>query len=350
MNITLFAYSRQGCRTARRILACFPADLTQAYCPERFTEGSLLPLPQNGSFYAECFARSDALVFVGSCGIAVRKIAPCVRDKKTDPAVVCVDEKGIFAISLLSGHIGGANALTRKIADAIGATAVVTTATDINRRFSVDAWAAQNGLVIDNMTLAKAVSAEILERSIPLSSDFPVVSDYPAGVEPGTRGDLGIRISWSTQSTFSRTLHLIPKCLHLGIGCRKGISAEAVRDAVSSVLQQHRIDLRAVKAIGSIDLKAQEAGLLQYCRDIGIQPEFYTVRQLLEVPGEFSRSSFVQTITGVDNVCERAALRGADNLIVKKCAVNGVTVAVAEEKWEVSFEQSDCCGHWPREL
>lgn len=337
MNVTLFAYSRQGCRTGEKIRDCFPEEAVQCFTVERFAEGAFQPIPGRESFYGERFRQSDVLIFVGACGIAVRKIAPYVRDKRTDPAVLCVDELGTFVISLLSGHIGGANDLTHQVAAALGATPVVTTATDIHRKFSVDAWAARKGLVIGDMGLAKKISARILEAEVPLKSDFPVTGGYPGGVVAGDGGDLGICISFRTEDPFDETLHLIPRCLHLGIGCRRGTPEEAIRQTVTRVLEQNGIDPRAVKAVASIDLKAQEPGLLQYCEGLGIVPAFYGAEQLRQVPGAFTPSPFVQSVTGVDNVCERAALLGADRLIIKKTAMGGVTVAVAAEKWEVSF-------------
>ena len=229
MRAAVFAYSRQGCRTAGRVLSALSGEELRAYTMERFSEPGFLPLgrPARG-FYGELFSSSDALVFVGSCGIAVREIAPHVKDKRTDPAVICIDELGRYVIPLLSGHIGGANELARRLASALGAEAVVTTATDINNRFSVDAWAAKQGFVIDDMAAAKAVSAAVLERAVPLSSDFPVAAPYPAGTEPGSSGELGICISFVKKSPFKRTLRLIPRILHLGIGCRRGTPAGAI--------------------------------------------------------------------------------------------------------------------------
>ena len=146
MRLTLFAYSRTGCQTVRRLLAARREDSAVCYAAARLEEDGFLPLEK--AVYRQAFSSSDALIFVGACGIAVREIAPYVRDKRTDPAVVCIDERARFAISLLSGHIGGANALTAELAEALGATPVITTATDVNGRFSVDAWAAQNGWTI----------------------------------------------------------------------------------------------------------------------------------------------------------------------------------------------------------
>lgn len=338
MRISVFAYSRRGCETARLVKSSFAGDDCTCYTMEKFGQPDFLPMEKPGiDFYGKLFADSDAMVFVGSCGIAVRQIAPHVRDKKTDPAVICIDELGRFVIPVLSGHIGGANDLALKLAQVLKATPVVTTATDINGKFSVDAWAARHGCRISDMKAAKAVSARILEQPVPLMSRFPVKTELPAGVVSADRGDLGILLSWKQEQPFDETLQLIPAVLHLGIGCRKGISQEAVTAAVEQVLKDYQIDRRAIKCAASIDLKAQEEGLLGFCRDAELPITFYTAQELRAVPGEFTKSQFVSSITGVDNVCERSAMLGAEHLIVKKTACNGVTVAVAEENWEVYF-------------
>ena len=335
MNAAIFAFSRQGCQTARNIMAVCPDVIWNSFTMERFGEADFSPI--SPKCYEESFAQSELMVFVGSCGIAVRKIAPFVHDKRTDPAVVCVDELGTFVIPLLSGHIGGANALARRIAESLHATPVITTATDINRKFSVDTWATENGCVISSMKLAKSVSAAILEGDIPIKSDFPVVGSLPNGVIPGETGQLGIYLTSTDKEPFEHTLRLIPRRLHLGIGCRRGTEKEAIQAAVEQVFQAHHLDFRAVKSAASIDLKKDEEGLLSFCREQKIPIRFYTAEELKTVSGDFTPSAFVQSITGVDNVCERSALMGAEKLIVRKTACHGVTVAVATEKWEVHF-------------
>ena len=338
MKIAVFAYSRQGCKTARRVIAYFAGHEIQAYTMARFEEPGFGSITRPSKpFYGPIFSGVDAMVFVGSTGIAVREIAPHVRDKATDPAVVSIDELGRFCVPLLSGHIGGANDLALELANALDATPVITTATDINKRFSVDAWAARNGYEIASLSRAKAVSAAILEQDVPLKSDYPIVTNLPGGVVLADSGDVGIRISVFKDEPYKRTLRLIPKILHLGIGCRKGTSVETIREAVDEVLLAHNIDRRAVKCAASIDLKAEESGLLAFCQEQKLPVTFYSAEELKAVPGDFTPSAFVQSITGVDNVCERAALIGAEKLIVKKTARNGVTVALAEEHWEVRF-------------
>ncbi|MBR0136285.1 MAG: cobalt-precorrin 5A hydrolase [Clostridia bacterium] len=336
MSVSLFAYSKKGIGTARRIAAALEGP-TALYTVERLAGEGLLPIPKpSAPFFGKRFSNDDALIFVSSCGIAVRSIAPHIRSKTEDPAVIVIDETGRFVISLLSGHIGGANALAERIADALGATAVITTATDASGRFSVDSWAKANGFSIRDMGMAKAVSAAILEGDIPLKSDFPIIGKLPAGLKTG-EGETGVYVTYKTDEPYKNTLRIIPKCLRLGIGCRRGIAREAVKNAVDTVLFNNGIDPLAVKCAASIDLKRDEAGLLEYCLEAGLPTEFFSAERLNGVQEAVSSSEFVKSVTGVDCVCERAALVGADRLIVKKTAINGVTVAVSLEKTEVSF-------------
>ena len=340
MKLAVFAFSRRGRDTARRCLAALagPGDEYRAYASESWAGEGFSPIrPPLADFTAPVFAWADAMVFVGACGIAVRAIAPHVRDKRTDPAVLAVDELGQFVIPLLSGHIGGANRLAARLAEAVGATAVVTTATDVNRRFSVDEWSARQGLYIDDMAAAKAVSAAILEGPVPVWSDFPIAGDLPAGLEPGESGPLGICISWRRKFPFDRTLLLVPPVLRLGIGCRRGTSSGAIAALADQLLAEHNVHPAAVEAVATIDLKKDETGLLDFCRDRGWPLSCYSAEELAAVEGDFTPSDFVRSVTGVDNVCERAALLGAERLLVKKTARDGVTAALALNAWEVRF-------------
>lgn len=341
MNLAVFAFSRRGLETAARVRAALAGaeDDCPIYVPERLAgEGTVPIAPPLAAFTGAVFREADALVFVGACGIAVRAVAPHVRDKTTDPAVVSVDELARFVIPLLSGHIGGANALAVRLAEALGATAAVTTATDVNGRFSVDAWAAEQGLHMDDMKAAKAVSAAILEGPVPLWSDFPVAGALPPGVVMGETGPVGICISWRRQTPFGKTLLLVPRVVRLGIGCRRGTSWAAIHALVERVLEENGVPREAVKSAASIDLKKNEPGLLAYCQRQGWPLRFYSASQLKAVEGAFSSSDFVRRTTGVDNVCERAAALGGGELIIKKTARNGVTVAAAVEGYEVRFD------------
>lgn len=340
MKLTLFAYSKAGIETAKRIALSSPGTVI-AYAPERLAGDGFLPIPKPSAPLCEdAFRSSDALVFVSSCGIAVRSAAPYIRSKTTDPAVVVVDELGKYAIPILSGHLGGANELAARIAREIGALPVITTATDINGKFSVDSWAKAHGFAISDMEAAKAVSAAILERDVPFASDFQIKGALPNGLCEGETGDVGVYATYADESAapFSTTLRLIPKCIVVGIGCRKDTPAEKIRYAVDKTFAYNGVDIRAVKRVASIDIKKDEAGLKEYCREAGLPLSFYSSEELNAVKGDFTPSGFVKRITGVDNVCERAAMMCADELIIGKTAENGVTVAAALQKTEVRFE------------
>lgn len=339
MNISVFAYSRKGTETAQQIASFLSDEKIILFSPERIAADPFLPIPMpSGDFYGKHFREAEALIFVGACGIAVRSIAPFIRSKQSDPAVLCIDEQGRFVIPILSGHIGGANRLAEKLAAGLGAQAVVTTATDINGRFSVDEWAVRNGLIIDNMTRAKEISAAILEEDIALFSMLPFGSALPNGLVLKEEGPVGIFIGWEKREPYGKTLRLVPRNLHVGIGCRKGTSAETIRKAVFEVFARNNIDRRALKSAASIDLKAGEPGLLEFCRTEGLPLTCYSAEELRSVPGEFAESDFVESVTGVGNVCERAAMMGADKLIIPKTICEGVTVAAAAEMKEVCFE------------
>lgn len=338
MKLAIFAFSRRGRDTGLRLRDCLaePGDECRCFAPERYAEGEFEPLASPCAQAAgPLFAWADALVFVGAAGIAVRSIAPWVRDKRADPAVLCVDELGRFVIPLLSGHIGGANALALRLAERLGAAPVITTATDVNGKFSVDAWAAQQGLFLDDMRAAKAVSAAILEGPVPLACDFPIEGDLPPGVVPGDAGEVGICISCRERRPFGQTLLLVPPVLHLGLGCRRGTPEEAVRAAADRVLDG--VHPRAVKRAASIDLKRDESGLLGFCAARGWPLAFYSARELAALEGDFTSSERVRRITGVDNVCERAAMMGAQRLLVRKTVCGAVTAAVAAEDWTARF-------------
>lgn len=339
MKLAVFAFTRRGCDLAEKVAHLFPeAEEVRLYTMEKFNLSGFLPIRSPlPAFVGPVFSWADVLIFVGACGIAVRAIAPWVKDKKEDPAVLVADEGGQFVISLLSGHIGSANRLAKELAGKLGAAPVVTTATDVNGRFSVDEWAAKQGFAILDFRLAKAVSAAILEADIPLCADAPIAASLPTGVTLGDRGALGIYIGYRRAAPFTETLTLVPKCLHLGIGCRRGTSREAIEGAVLGVLEEHGFRREAVKTVSSIDLKASEPGLLAFCKAWNLPVSFFSAGQLQEVPGKFSSSPFVKKTTGVDNICERSAMVGASKIIVPKTARDGVTVALAEESWEVVF-------------
>lgn len=351
----------------------------------------------------------DAIIFVGATGIAVRAIAPFICGKTVDPAVLVIDEAGRYVISLLSGHLGGANALARTAASLIEAEPIITTATDAESAFAVDTFAKENGFLLTDLRKAKEVSAKVLRgEKLRIYSDIPMerlvqrparheaelvpaqdidradivisyrthilkpasepdagASDRPSDAsetqhpayqnaelsdartdavqvhslldrDSAASGSLGISVHPTEKLSQAIGLRLIAKRVHVGLGARKGVTQAEVAAAVATCLEDAGIDPRAVVALASIDLKKQEAGILAYSYESGVPFVTYTAEELRTVEGAFAGSSFVQSVTGVANVCERAAAYAAGRsghaeVLVHKTIHGNVTTAVAVE-------------------
>ena len=276
---------------------------------------------------AEQFPKREALVFVGAAGIAVRAIASHIRHKAEDPAVLCVDELGAYVIPLLSGHLGGANALARELAALTGGEAVITTATDLNALFAVDLWAKKQGMAVLQTERIKNVSAKLLRgECVRIDCPWPVSGERPRLVELGEPEDVCV----SCRRESGDALQLVPRIVTLGLGCRRGTTLAQLETVFSRFCDERGLLPQAVAAAASIDLKADEEGLLAFCAAHGWSLHFYSAEELKALPGSFSASPFVEQTTGVDNVCERAAVCAGGRLMEAKYAAEGVTFAAAE--------------------
>ena len=258
----------------------------------------------------EYFDSCDALLFIGACGIAVRAVAPLLKDKTTDPAVVVMDEEARHVIPLLSGHIGGANALAREIALKTGAETVLTTATDLRGMTAADTWAAEHGCAIENPAAIRAVSA------FQLAGGQPGVAITEREIAP----------------PFPVTLYLRPRTLTLGAGCRRDTDPEAFEAKARAFLKECGVSLLSVKALATIDVKREEKAFLRFCEKYRFPLRAYSAQELKAVPGCFSHSDFVEKTVGVDNVCERAAAAEGGRLLTGKTVMDGVTFALAGDE------------------
>ena len=330
-------------------------------------------------FAAQAFERKEPILFIGACGIAVRSIAPYVKDKKTDPPVIVMDEKGKYVIPILSSHLGGGEKLAELLSEILGGQLINTTASDVNQRFAVDTFAKTNGLKISDMKKAKDVAAAIVDgkkciisisrRDFEVEGALPdevtvqwVENSVPQGEDSGIQY-VKVMISNRTDELVctdmieeaalqSKTadmtgkipLQLIPKNVILGVGCKKGKNVQELMAFILCVLDQLKLVPDAVKCMASIDLKKDEQGLLQAAEILNVpfltfSSEKLEKQQLPEETECFSESEFVKEVTGVSNVCERAAVAaGADYLIQKKVSYQGMTLAVGIQKGTICFE------------
>lgn len=396
MKISIICFTLTGQQTGEKLKKALEE---QEHAVSLYTKSKYIPesIKESTKEWAgKQFESADGIIFIGATGIAVRSIAPYVASKKTDPAVLVTDECGKFVISLLSGHLGGANELALQAAEALHAVPIVTTATDLEGKFAVDVFAKKNNCHIFRMKEAKEVSAALLAgEKVGFYSEFPWEGELPDGLvnccglrdenwisenEPGTNvqndnqiksaSDLfpkvGIAVTIHKNCTpFLSTTHVVPPAVTLGMGCRKNKEAGAVEKAMFACLEENQIYPQAVACLASIDIKKEEPGLLALAEKMGIPFETFSSEELLGVKGEFTASSFVSRTVGVDNVCERSALKAAQDriclntgripernqtkpgtrrggehcrLIQRKQAADGVTAALVLADWRIHFE------------
>ncbi len=338
MKVRAIAFSTQGCRTLQRLEGMF--DDIELFSKTRADSLGIQTVKNLDDWTKESFASCDALIFVGAMGICVRHIAPYLKSKDVDPAVIDIDEMARFTIPVSSGHIGGGNELALKIADYLDSTPVITTATDLHGLFAVDVFAVKNHLSIQRLVLAKEASSRILHGDfLGFVSRNGYEGELPKGLTPAEGGEFGICISIDSEDKpFDKTLLLVPQDISIGIGCRKDTDPEKLSQFVKETLWKEGIYKLRVGAISSIDIKSKEEAILELGAEYKVRPQFYTADQLMSLQGEFSKSEFVKSVTSVDCVCERSAVYGGGELILKKTAKDGMTIAIAKKKITPRFD------------
>lgn len=305
-----------------------------------------------GEAVAEAFHGYDALIFIMATGIAVRMIAPHLAGKLSDPAVVVMDEAGQHVISLLSGHIGGANQLTRELSEALGAEAVITTATDVERLLAVDVLASECALRPWPKSEIKSLNSALLEGNAIgyyIDSELPGAEFYrkcflkhkidvisvkecefdsiiaPAALvtakEPHPRGGI---------------LYLTPRRLIAGIGCRRGVSSDTIMEALTAACHMIHREPSDISLLASTDVKSDEEGLLQAAASLGKSIRFRDADSLQSTIERYglTESDFVRNTIGVGNVCEASALACVEKgrFALAKTKFGSVTVALIWEK------------------
>ncbi len=354
MKICIISFTAKGAFLAETVRRKLDKDLQAAV----FTKHK--PLPGQPTSLKNTYVESSlsewtgqrfrehcALLFIGACGIAVRAIAPFVRDKLEDSPVLVMDEAGKFVIPLLAGHFGGANELAVTIAGKTGAVPVVTTATDVNGLFAVDVFARKNRLAVCNRSGIEKVSSSVLAGQ---KVTMAVAGAWNGNVPPEltmvpypVNGNVTVLVSPFFADGEKANLLLCPPAYVLGVGCRRGKPLEEIEQAAKERLNAAGIRWEALAAVASIDRKKDEPGLLAFAEKHRLPFLTFSSDRLNRLDGDFSSSSFVEQQVGVDNVCERAAMAacGEDGkLICGKYAENGITVAIAEKKWSVSFDET----------
>ena len=283
---------------------------------------------------AEAWPHYDAFICVMAAGIVVRALAPLVEDKKTDPAVLVVDELGHFTISLLAGHLGGANDLARQVAKLTGGQAVITTASDVLGHTALDIWARDHGFVVgdrERLTAAMAILVNTGRLQVYYDIDIPELPvDFMKIADPA-QADL--IVSFRAKVKGHRP-HLHPCNLVAGVGCNRGTPASAFSAAFHDLCEKQNLAPASFRNLASIDLKNDEKGLLEFANQNRYAIDFYDKDTLNSVP-DLTASPAVLKATGAQGVAEPAAILSSSSgqLIIGKQKWQDVTIAVARAPW-----------------
>jgi cobalt-precorrin 5A hydrolase len=348
MNFAIVAITEKGAELARRLAGAFPQatlHLPQTLGVDEGADGFAEPVTK---LLPQLFERRQGLVCIMAAGIVVRTLASCLKGKDSDPAVVVMDEAGQFAVSLLSGHLGGANDLARVVARAVGGRAVITTATDVQGLPAWDDIARREGLGVEPEKNIRRLNGLLLRgQEITLVDRQGLVARHFSGI-PGVKGvatfaeairSHGAGKVFVTNRFFPQLedredfLVLRPRNLVVGIGCNRGTPWEEIEEAVTGALQHSFLSLKSVGALATVREMADEKGLSLFAGKYRLPIEYHTAEALNAVLVSTESSAPAQAAAGAKGVCEPAALlsagRGA-TLLVKKRILGNMTVAVAE--------------------
>ncbi|MDA8233266.1 MAG: cobalt-precorrin 5A hydrolase [Clostridia bacterium] len=360
MTTAVIALTGQGLLTAKRVMEWLTLQgkgSVHIYLPEKLSGLAEVGPEEEIIFYqgplgeelAKIFQQYRVLICIMALGIVVRIIGPLAVNKGEDPAVVVMDEKSQFAISVLSGHLGGANELTGQLAEALGATAVVTTATDVQGKRAIDALARQWDMAIEPLAVIKAVNGALLEnKEIPVyyEGELPEALPEPYRARPFNTGEDQAELTpmvYITNkvilSSGEGNLFLRPKNLVVGVGCRRGCPVTRVKGAIQEVLTGAGLSLKSIRALATVEIKRDEEAITEAARQLGVEVKYFSTEAINDfwVQAEEANipliySDFVKQQIGVSGVCEPTALMAwpGARLIVPKTNYQGVTVAVAE--------------------
>lgn len=283
----------------------------------------------------DSFRKNEDLIFISATGIAVRSIAPFLKNKEQDPAVLVIDDQGRFVISLCSGHLGGANDLARTIARKIGAIPVITTATDGRGYEGLDLYAKKMNFSYDSIhNLTPLTGAMVDDKKIFLYNPYK----YQEPNYPNFTKKMDSKIDYSLAITDEDKLnlpgysvYLRPKTLHLGLGCKKGADYQALKFLIEAVFKKLNLSLASIKDMASIDIKKDEEAFKKLSEDLNIDFFCFRPEELSLLEDRVQGSSFVKKTVGVSSVSATAALKLGGELIIEKEVYEGFTLSLSRE-------------------
>ena len=283
----------------------------------------------------------NGLVFISSTGIAIRMINSYIKNKTMDPAIVVIDDCGRFSISLLSGHLGGANELSNWIAKAIDAMPVITTASDNRGIEAIDIFAKKNNYYMDNMKLVTKITGIMVNgKTLGFYSEDNKTINYPNIVTVKDLNNIpseieGLVIVSSENQQIENInipyIYLRPRNINIGIGCRKGVDGKRIIESVKSAMKELNLSENSIQAIGTVEVKKDEEGIIEAAKYFNCPIKIFAIEEIKEVEDKFEKSQFVKDTIGVYSVSEPSAYLLGGKLIKEKSKYNGITISISKE-------------------
>ncbi len=345
-NISVLAITKNGIEIGIKLKELFPS--WRIFAPSKFSNNNSEIIwfkESTTSKIGELFQTNDALICLFSLGAVIRLISPHLKDKKTDPAVIVIDDKTNFVISALSGHLGGANQLTEEIAMKLQATPVITTAADVNQTIAVDLVGKEFGWKVDDDSTVTMVSALMVnEEKIGIFQDageknwwkkeFPKnVTIYPSFnelKESNSKGFLIISDKNIEDEILKNSVVYRPLTLVVGVGLHGDTSKETIKNGIKTTFEKFNLNQKSIAKLVSIKKPQDVIGLVELGKEMGIPIEYVEKEELakIEIPNP---SVMVQAFEGTPSVSEAAALKVSQGSLVveKQKFPPDLTIAVA---------------------
>lgn len=365
-RVAIIAITKDGFRTAVKLANGMPADIfiSERLTETFFTEKSGIPKGfsieiMDDGFMANAeriFKSYEEIVLLMACGIAVRGFGPLAVDKTSDPAVVVADERGVFAISFLSGHLGGANRLAKEVAALTGGTPVITTASDLKGFIAVDTLSEKANWHMNDIHTAGRVTADLVDgikpeiliekEAMALLSDELVEEILTGGyslteLQPSTgvsQAKALIYVGWEKTQIYEdftgEKTWVTPRDLVLGIGCKKGMDKLTIEKAYETVLKKAKVKKERIGIIATIGLKAEEPGIREFAKQENLRITIIPEEEIVKVESLFPGSDFVKQTVGVASVAEPCAYLASKEgtMVIDRQAEDGVTMAIYRVK------------------
>lgn len=326
MRLAVISVTKSGNAIAKKLKENFPLDIYSSYLNKEFNIKDITKTLMNSV---------DGIIFISSTGIAVRAIAPFLRGKDKDPAVVVIDTQGKFSISLVSGHLGGANELALRVSEILGCTPVITTATDNMGIVAPDMVAKDNGLIIEDLKKAKDIATRLVhgedigffdeEGRIELPRGYKIPDENMKGVVAITNKK---DCDYPYKNPQLPQLRLIRKNIVIGMGCRKNVDSLKVRNFIVDTFNKFNIDYRAISRIATVEIKKDEKALLDLREFLNCSMDIHSIEEIKTIDYKYKGSDFVEKTIGVRAVCEPCVELSGARLITDKISFEGITLCI----------------------